>query len=83
MTYRTESDWHPFRGWTIKADSESEARLALCALIGAAYEFTSATLGGGKWEATYKESLTVGATAEESSVDHLRDAAKMMQETQP
>jgi hypothetical protein len=37
----------------------------------------------GKWSATDKESLTVGATTEESSVDHLRDAAKMMGKTQP
>ena len=32
----------------------------------------------GKWSATNKESLTVGATTEESSVDHLRDGTKMM-----
>jgi hypothetical protein len=38
----------------------------------------------GKWEkATDKESLTVGgATTEQSSVDHLRDATKMMEEVQ-
>jgi hypothetical protein len=37
----------------------------------------------GKWEATDKESLTVQtATTEQSSVDHLRDATKMM-EVQP
>jgi hypothetical protein len=34
----------------------------------------------GKWSATDKESLTVGATTEESSADHLRDATKMMEE---
>lgn len=34
----------------------------------------------GKWSATDKESLTVGAaTTEQSSVDHLRDATKMME----
>ena len=37
----------------------------------------------GKWEATDKDSLTVqAATTEQSSVDHLRDATKMM-EAQP
>lgn len=38
----------------------------------------------GKWEATDKDSLTVqAATTEQSSVDHLRDATKMMEEAQP
>lgn len=37
----------------------------------------------GKWQATDKESLTVGdATTEESSVDHLYDATKMIKEVQ-
>lgn len=38
----------------------------------------------GKWEeATDKESLTVEPTAEESSVDHLRDTTKLMGSKQP
>ena len=37
----------------------------------------------GKWSATDKESLTVGATTEDSSAVHLRDATKMMGEAQP
>ena len=32
----------------------------------------------GKWSATTEDSLTVEATTEESSVDHLRDATKMI-----
>ena len=36
----------------------------------------------GKWEATDKDSLTVGATTEESSVDHLREVTKKMEEVQ-
>lgn len=32
----------------------------------------------GKWEATDKESLTVGATAEESSVDHIGKRTEMI-----
>lgn len=42
--YRVEADYLPFRHWLIKAESESEARMALVAQIGVPYEETSAKL---------------------------------------
>jgi hypothetical protein len=36
----------------------------------------------GKWSATDKDSLTVGATTEDSSADHLREVTKKIKEVQ-
>ena len=41
-TYRCEADFLPFRHWLIEAESESEARLQLVAMLGIPYEQTSA-----------------------------------------
>lgn len=43
LTYAVECDFRPFRRWIIQAESESEARLALVALIGVPYEETGAS----------------------------------------
>lgn len=42
--YKVTADFLPFRTWLIEAESESEARLELCHMIGVPYEQTSASL---------------------------------------
>jgi hypothetical protein len=44
MTYRVEHDFRPYLSWLIEAESESEARLILCAQMGFQYEHTEARL---------------------------------------
>lgn len=44
LTYAVSADYLPFRHWLICAESESEARLKLVALLGVPYDQTSATL---------------------------------------
>jgi hypothetical protein len=44
LTYAVECDFRPFRRWIIQAESESEARLALVAMIGVPYEETEASV---------------------------------------
>lgn len=46
LSYTVTADFLPFRRWRIEAESESEARLALVALIGVPYEQTAAELPG-------------------------------------
>lgn len=45
MSYIVTADFRPYQRWIIQADSDSEARLALVALIGVPYEETAAQIG--------------------------------------
>ena len=44
LTYKITADFLPFRSWTVRAESESEARLEISKKLGIPYEQTAAEL---------------------------------------